>query len=75
MGLCYEGAGYVAAIGDCNCTHLKNDDLVGVKWLANSCLSYEDCRKSHESRVWMLACTDLWWTVRSNSGACRSLTT
>ncbi|TYZ60661.1 hypothetical protein PybrP1_002741, partial [[Pythium] brassicae (nom. inval.)] len=45
----HEGAGYVAAIGDHTHTHLKVGDPVGVKWLANSCLGCEDCRKGHES--------------------------
>ncbi|ETP26817.1 hypothetical protein F441_00583, partial [Phytophthora nicotianae CJ01A1] len=45
----HEGAGYVAAIGDHSYTHLKIGDPVGVKWLANSCLGCEDCRKGHES--------------------------
>uniref|UniRef100_K3WH66 alcohol dehydrogenase n=1 Tax=Globisporangium ultimum (strain ATCC 200006 / CBS 805.95 / DAOM BR144) TaxID=431595 RepID=K3WH66_GLOUD len=45
----HEGAGYVAAIGEHTHTHLKVGDPVGVKWLANSCLGCEDCRKGHES--------------------------
>lgn len=45
----HEGAGYVAAIGEHTQTHLKVGDPVGVKWLANSCLGCEDCRKGHES--------------------------
>ncbi|KAL3665607.1 hypothetical protein V7S43_009641 [Phytophthora oleae] len=45
----HEGAGYVAAIADHSHTHLKIGDPVGVKWLANSCLGCEDCRKGHES--------------------------
>ncbi|RLN96820.1 hypothetical protein BBJ28_00021700 [Nothophytophthora sp. Chile5] len=45
----HEGAGYVAAIGEHSHSHLKIGDPVGVKWLANSCLGCEDCRKGHES--------------------------
>ncbi|KAG2819069.1 Alcohol dehydrogenase 2 [Phytophthora cactorum] len=45
----HEGAGYVAAIADHTNTRLKIGDPVGVKWLANSCLGCEDCRKGHES--------------------------
>lgn len=45
----HEGAGYVAAIGEHSHTHLKVGDPVGVKWLANSCLGCEDCRKGYES--------------------------
>lgn len=44
----HEGAGYVAAIGKNTVTKLKVGDPVGVKWLANSCLGCEDCRKGHE---------------------------
>ncbi|KAG9410978.1 alcohol dehydrogenase [Aphanomyces cochlioides] len=44
----HEGAGYVAAIGKNTQTKLKVGDPVGVKWLANSCLGCEDCRKGHE---------------------------
>jgi propanol-preferring alcohol dehydrogenase len=44
----HEGAGYVAAIGANTVTKLKIGDPVGVKWLANSCLGCEDCRKGHE---------------------------
>ena len=45
----HEGAGYVAAIANNTMTNLKIGDPVGVKWLANSCLGCEDCRKGHES--------------------------
>ncbi|CAI5737523.1 unnamed protein product [Peronospora destructor] len=45
----HEGAGYVAAIANNTKTNLKIGDPVGVKWLANSCLGCEDCRKGHES--------------------------
>jgi propanol-preferring alcohol dehydrogenase len=45
----HEGTGYVAAIGQHTQTQLKVGDAVGVKWLANSCLGCEDCRKGHES--------------------------
>ncbi|KUF95184.1 Necrosis inducing protein NPP1 type [Phytophthora nicotianae] len=44
----HEGAGYVAAIGDHTRSNLKVGDPVGVKWIANSCLGCEDCRKGHE---------------------------
>ncbi|KAE9346091.1 Alcohol dehydrogenase 1 [Phytophthora fragariae] len=44
----HEGAGYVAAIGDHTRSHLKIGDPVGVKWIANSCLGCEDCRKGYE---------------------------
>ncbi|CDZ96436.1 alcohol [Phaffia rhodozyma] len=45
----HEGAGYVAAIADNTQTDLKIGDPVGIKWLANSCLSCEECRKGYES--------------------------
>jgi propanol-preferring alcohol dehydrogenase len=45
----HEGAGYVAAIAEHTQTRLQIGDAVGVKWLANSCLGCEDCRKGHES--------------------------
>lgn len=52
----HEGAGYVAAIGDHTQTNLKIGDPVGVKWLANSCLGCEDCRKGHESTCQCAEC-------------------
>ncbi|KAJ8525639.1 hypothetical protein ON010_g15475 [Phytophthora cinnamomi] len=45
----HEGTGYVAAIAKNTRTSLKIGDPVGVKWLANSCLGCEDCRKGHET--------------------------
>lgn len=45
----HEGSGYVAAIGEHTETDLKIGDAVGIKWLANSCLRCEECRKGYES--------------------------
>ncbi|CAI5733984.1 unnamed protein product [Hyaloperonospora brassicae] len=45
----HEGAGHVAAIGEHTRTRLKVGDPVGVKWLAHTCLSCEDCRKGYET--------------------------
>jgi hypothetical protein len=39
---------YVAAIGEHTNTDLKIGDPVGVKWLADSCLRCEECRKTYE---------------------------
>ncbi|RLN54910.1 hypothetical protein BBJ29_007429 [Phytophthora kernoviae] len=44
----HEGSGYVAAIGEHTRSSLKVGDPVGVKWIANSCLGCDDCRKGHE---------------------------
>ncbi|KAJ7574026.1 chaperonin 10-like protein [Mycena floridula] len=45
----HEGVGIVVAIGD-NTTHspVKIGDRVGIKWLADSCLDCESCRKGLE---------------------------
>jgi len=45
----HEGSGYVAAIADHTNTTLKVGDAVGVKWLADSCLACENCRRTEES--------------------------
>ncbi|KAL7417988.1 zinc-dependent alcohol dehydrogenase [Mrakia frigida] len=45
----HEGSGYVAAIGKQTNTDLKIGDAVGIKWLADSCLHCEECRKGYES--------------------------
>jgi len=45
----HEGVGEIVAIGD-NTTHspVKIGDRVGIKWLADSCLDCEQCRKGRE---------------------------
>jgi len=45
----HEGVGHIVAIGN-NTTHspVKVGDRVGVKWLADSCLQCETCRKGLE---------------------------
>ncbi|KAF5361384.1 hypothetical protein D9758_006197 [Tetrapyrgos nigripes] len=45
----HEGVGTVVAIGD-NTTNspVKLGDRVGIKWLADSCLNCEQCRKGRE---------------------------
>jgi len=44
----HEGAGEIVAIGAHTSTHLKIGDKVGVKWLADSCMHCELCRKGFE---------------------------
>jgi hypothetical protein len=48
----HEGVGHIVAIGK-NTTHttVKIGDRVGVKWLADSCLQCEACRKGLEQCV------------------------
>ncbi|KAJ7445097.1 chaperonin 10-like protein [Mycena latifolia] len=45
----HEGVGEIVAIGD-NTSHspVKVGDRVGIKWLADSCLNCEQCRKGRE---------------------------
>ncbi|KAF7317218.1 PKS-ER domain-containing protein [Mycena chlorophos] len=45
----HEGVGIIVAIGD-NTSHspVKVGDRVGIKWLADSCLNCEQCRKGRE---------------------------
>ncbi|KAJ7056784.1 mannitol-1-phosphate dehydrogenase MPDH1 [Mycena amicta] len=45
----HEGVGVIVAIGD-NTSHspVKIGDRVGIKWLADSCLNCEQCRKGRE---------------------------
>ncbi|KAJ3868793.1 MAG: chaperonin 10-like protein [Lentinula lateritia] len=45
----HEGVGIIVAIGN-NTAHspVKLGDRVGIKWLADSCLNCEDCRKGRE---------------------------
>ncbi|KAJ3821856.1 chaperonin 10-like protein [Lentinula raphanica] len=45
----HEGVGIVVAIGSNTANSpVKLGDRVGIKWLANSCLNCEDCRKGRE---------------------------
>jgi propanol-preferring alcohol dehydrogenase len=44
----HEGAGEIVAIGESSTTSLKVGDRVGIKWLADSCLECEFCRKGYE---------------------------
>lgn len=44
----HEGAGEIVAIGEHTQTTLKIGDKVGVKWLADSCLHCEFCRRGFE---------------------------
>ncbi|KAJ7075188.1 chaperonin 10-like protein [Mycena belliarum] len=45
----HEGVGEIVAIGD-NTSHspVKVGDRVGIKWLADSCMNCEQCRKGRE---------------------------
>jgi propanol-preferring alcohol dehydrogenase len=45
----HEGAGTIVAIGEHSNTNLKVGDNVGIKWLADSCMDCEFCRKGLES--------------------------
>lgn len=45
----HEGAGYIVAVGDNTTEEIKIGNPVGVKWLADSCLSCEQCNKGDES--------------------------
>jgi len=44
----HEGAGEIVAIESHTQTHLKIGDRVGVKWLADSCMHCELCRRGFE---------------------------
>lgn len=44
----HEGAGEIVAIAENTQTYLKIGDKVGVKWLADSCLHCEYCRRGFE---------------------------
>lgn len=45
----HEGVGKIVAIGDNTAnSQVKVGDRVGIKWLANSCLDCEQCRKGAE---------------------------
>ncbi|KAK0219893.1 chaperonin 10-like protein [Armillaria fumosa] len=45
----HEGVGIVVAIGsNTNASPVGLGDRVGIKWLADSCLNCEDCRKGRE---------------------------
>ncbi|KAK0203873.1 chaperonin 10-like protein [Desarmillaria ectypa] len=45
----HEGVGIVVAIGNnTNASPVQLGDRVGIKWLADSCLNCEDCRKGRE---------------------------
>jgi propanol-preferring alcohol dehydrogenase len=48
----HEGVGEVVAIG-ANTTHTRINigDRVGIKWLADSCLDCENCRKGREQSM------------------------
>lgn len=53
----HEGAGYVVAIGDNTHEDIKLGDAVGIKWLADSCLSCEQCNKGNESTCAKAKCS------------------
>ncbi|UZJ57205.1 hypothetical protein CBS101457_006525 [Exobasidium rhododendri] len=44
----HEGAGIVVALGQGSDEYLKIGDRVGIKWLADSCLQCDQCRRGHE---------------------------
>ncbi|KAG8928042.1 alcohol dehydrogenase [Tulasnella sp. 418] len=44
----HEGAGRIVAIAPHTDTELKIGDAVGIKWLADSCLKCQSCRKGYE---------------------------
>lgn len=44
----HEGVGEIVAIGEHTVTELKIGDKVGIKWLADSCMQCEMCRKGFE---------------------------
>ncbi|KAJ1548692.1 alcohol dehydrogenase [Cladochytrium tenue] len=44
----HEGAGVVVALGEGADEHVKIGDRVGIKWLADSCLSCSFCRAGNE---------------------------
>ena len=49
MCLCAQGVGIVVAIGaHTQDSPVKLGDRVGIKWLADSCLDCEQCRKGLE---------------------------
>jgi len=53
----HEGAGYIVAIGDNTHEDVKIGDAVGIKWLADSCLSCEQCNKGFESTCAKALCS------------------
>jgi propanol-preferring alcohol dehydrogenase len=44
----HEGAGFIVAIGKGTMSPIKVGQAVGIKWLANSCLSCEACARGNE---------------------------
>ncbi|KAF7327337.1 Alcohol dehydrogenase 1 [Mycena kentingensis (nom. inval.)] len=51
----HEGVGVIVAIGDnTTASPVKIGDRVGIKWLADSCLNCEQCRKGREQSAYCL---------------------
>jgi len=50
----HEGLGQIVAIGENTVgSPVKIGDRVGIKWLADSCLDCEFCRKGYEMSEWV----------------------
>ena len=57
----HEGVGIVVAIGEhSERPPVKIGDRVGIKWLANSCLDCEFCRKGFEQSASSLIVSSYW---------------
>ncbi|CAG7854163.1 Alcohol dehydrogenase 1; AltName: Full=Alcohol dehydrogenase I [Serendipita indica DSM 11827] len=53
----HEGVGTIVAIGEGTTTNRKIGDRVGIKWLADSCLDCEVCRRGQEATCSNAVCS------------------
>lgn len=57
----HEGAGVVVALGDGADQFVKVGDRVGIKWIADSCLACDFCRRGHEMVCPDAQCSGYTW--------------
>lgn len=57
----HEGAGVVVELGDGSDQFVKVGDRVGIKWLADSCLNCDFCRRGHEPNCPDAQCSGYTW--------------
>ncbi|PWN87441.1 GroES-like protein [Acaromyces ingoldii] len=53
----HEGAGVVVQLGPGADEYVKVGDRVGIKWLADSCLKCDQCRRGHEPNCSQAQCS------------------
>ena len=58
----HEGVGTIVAIGTGTTTNRKIGDNVGIKWLADSCLDCEVCRRGQEATCSNAVCSGYAYT-------------